>query len=258
MFGTVYLAEFKNRMVAIKQLSKEDISEKDIEEFLAEAEIMRKLPVHRNVVLFIGITLPPDSLSIITEFCEDGSLSTYLAKNPRLSMSLKIQFIRDIAKGMLHLHRGIPNVEVIHRDLAARNILLKNGIALISDFGMSRLKSSDENAKKSVQSIGPLKWMSPESMYERIYSTKSDVFSFAVVMYEIITQEAPWKDLDPLRACDVVGKGHRMIIPSFCPVSLVILIEKCWAHNPKDRPNFVEINNFLSTMNSKGDRSIKH
>jgi len=258
MFGTVYLAEFKNRMVAIKQLSKEDISEKDIEEFLAEAEIMRKLPVHPNVVLFLGITLPPDSLSIITDFCEGGSLSTYLDKNPKLSMSLKIQFIRDIAKGMLHLHCGIPNLEVIHRDLAARNILLKNGIALISDFGMSRLKSSSENIKQSVQSIGPLKWMSPESMYERVYSTKSDVFSFAVVMYEIITQEAPWKDLDPLKACDKVGKGHRMSIPSFCPVPLVILIERCWAHNPKDRPNFVEINNFLSTMNSKGDRSIKH
>jgi len=90
--------------------------------------------------------------------------------------------------------------------------------------------------------------MSPESIYERIYSVKSDVFSFAVVMYEIITQETPWKDLDPIQAAGAIKEGKRMTIPERynCPASLMVLIERCWAQHPEERPNFLEINEYLN------------
>jgi len=247
-FGSVFLAKFNNTKVAVKLLLKKNVTEEDIKAFLAEAEIMRKLPVHPNVVLFRGITLPSDPLSIVTDFCEGGSLETYLEHNRNLSIDLKIQFIKDIAKGMLHLHCGFPEYEVIHRDLAARNILLNRGMAIITDFGLARVKLSVEDTKKTEQFIGPLKWMSPESIYERIYSVKSDVFSFAVVMYEIITQETPWKDLDPVQTAVTVKEGNRMTIPERykCPESLMVLIEKCWAQHPEERPNFLEINEYLN------------
>jgi len=85
--------------VAIKQLSKTNASEEDIKEFIAEAEIMRNLPVHPNVVLFRGVTVPPDPLSIVTDYCNGGSLSEYLKKNPKIPISEKIRLIKDIAKG---------------------------------------------------------------------------------------------------------------------------------------------------------------
>jgi len=195
-------------------------------------------------VLFRGITLPPDPISIVTDFCDGGSLSDLLEKEKKIDISRKIRWIRNIAKGMLHLHRGIPGKEVIHRDLAARNILLKNGFAVITDFGMSRVKTTKEDSRKTQQSIGPVKWMSPEAIFEKQYSTKSDVFSFGVLIYEIITQRIPWDDLDIIQVSKKVSNGERMSIPKacHCPPSVKTLMEHCWA-----------ICDYLSTLDDKGN-----
>jgi len=250
-FGCVYLGILNRTEVAIKQLSKNNASEEDIKEFIAEAELMKNLPVHPNVVLFRGITVPPDPLSIVTDYCNGGSLIEYLKNNPKIPISEKIQFIKDIAKGMLHLHCGIPGKEVIHRDLAARNILLRNGVAVITDFGLSRVKTSVEDYQKTQHNVGPLKWMSPESLIDGKYSIKSDVFSFAVVIYEIITQEPPWKDLNVSQAVVKVSNGDRMALSeSFeCPLTLKMLMEKCWAQLPEDRPDFEKISEVLERIN---------
>jgi len=257
-FGCVYLGVFNRTEVAIKQLSKKDPTEEDIKEFLAEAKIMRKLPVHPNVVLFRGVTLSPDPLSIVTDFCNGGSLSIYLENNPNMPISEKVKFIKDIAKGMLHLHHGVLGKEVIHRDLATRNILLKNGVAVITDFGLSRVKSSMTDYQKTQHSFGPLKWMSPESLFESKYSIKSDVFSFGVVIYEIFTTEKPWKDLTIVEAVQKVENGERMILPKSCECSLALknLMERCWAQEPDDRPNFEEICDFLEKIDEKGNSLV--
>jgi len=151
---------------------------------------------------------------------------------------------------MLHLHCGIPGKEVIHRDLATRNVLLKNGVAVITDFGLSRVKSSTDDYQKTQQNVGPLKWMSPESLFENKYSTKSDVFSFGVVIYEIITQDPPWKDLNPSQAVGKISHGYRMVFPENCdcPPDLKRLMENCWAQLPEDRPDFKEICKYIETM----------
>jgi len=249
-FGCVYLGILNRTEVAIKQLSKTNASEEDIKEFMAEAELMRNLPAHPNVVMFRGVTVPPDPLSIVTDYCNGGSLIEYLKRNPNLPISQKIQFIKDIAKGMLHLHCGSPGKEVIHRDLAARNILLKNGVAVITDFGLSRVKSSVDDYQKTQNNVGPLKWMSPESLFQNKYSTKSDVFSFGVVIYEIITQEPPWKDLNAVQAVGELRDGHRMALPEncICPTAMKELMEKCWAQLPTDRPDFEKICEILDRM----------
>jgi len=241
--------------VAIKQLSKSNATEEDIKEFMAEAELMRNLPPHPNVVMFRGITVPPDPLSIVTDFCNGGPLSEYLKNNPNLPIPEKIRFIKDIAKGMLHLHCGVPGMEVIHRDLAVRNILLKNGIAVITDFGLSRVKASVDDYQKTQSNVGPVKWMSPESLFEGKYSTKSDVFSFAVVIYEIVTQEPPWKGLSVLQAAGKVKDGHRMTIPEGCncPLPLKVLMEKCWDQIADQRPDFEEICEYLGRMDENGN-----
>jgi len=177
-FGSVYLGEYNKTEVAIKQLTKKEVNEEDIEEFNKEAELMKSLPVHPNVVLFRGITLPPDPISIVTDFCEGGSLSDLLEKEKKIDISTKIRWIRNIAKGMLHLHRGIPGKEVIHRDLAARNILLKNGVAVITDFGMSRVKTTKEDSGKTQQSIGP--WDGIRKSKSFRFSTSDIPISFYV------------------------------------------------------------------------------
>src|SRR5262249_30186555 len=107
-------------------------------------------------------------------------------------INTKIRFILEIARGMYHLHTAISGRQIIHRDLAARNILLKKGSCLVADFGMARMKEQNEAAGKTRQEFGPLKWMAPESFKEGHYSTKSDVFSFAVTVYEILAQTEPW------------------------------------------------------------------
>jgi len=249
-FGCVYLGILDKSEVAIKQLLKLNTTEEDIKEFMAEAEIMRNLPAHPNVVLFRGVTVPPDPLSIVTDYCNGGSLSEYLKNNPNIPISEKLQFIKDIAKGMLHLHCGIPVNEVIHRDLAARNILLRNGVAVITDFGLSRVKSSVDDYQKTQQNVGPLKWMSPESIFENKYSTKSDVFSFGVVIYEIITQEPPWKDLSAVQAVVELKFGNRMRLPENCecPPVLKMLMKTCWAQLPSDRPDFQKICKILENI----------
>jgi len=207
------------------------------------------------VIPFRGVTVPPDPLSIVTDYCNGGSLSEYLINHPKLPISEKLQFIKDIAKGMLHLHCGILGNEVIHRDLAARNILLRNGVAVITDFGLSRVKTSIDDYQKTQNNIGPVKWMSPESLFENKYSAKSDVFSFGVVIYEIIAQEPPWKDLNPLQAAGKVKDGYRMILPEscICPPTLKELMEKCWAQLPADRPDFEKICGILERMDSNGN-----
>jgi len=105
------------------------------------------------------------------------------------------------------------------------------------------VKASVDDYQRTETNVGPVKWMSPESLFERKYSTKSDVFSFGVVIYEILAQEPPWKDLTPIETSAKVRDGYRMMLPKNCdcPPALQELMERCWAQRPSERPDFVEI-----------------
>jgi len=142
-------------------------------------------------------------------------------------------------------------MEIIHRDLAARNILLKRGVALISDLGMARMKTDENEFEKTYENIGPIKWMSPESFLKKEYSKKSDVFSFGVLMWEIITRQEPWAGLSAVQASHEVAKGNRMEIPKTCNPILKNLIQMCWRENPGERPDFYQILEALLSIKIK-------
>jgi len=233
----------KKTEVAVKQLNATNMTEKDTKDFMNEAMTMKQLPPHPNVVLFRGICIEP--LCIVVDYYKEGSLHDFLRTNNEITDNMKISWATDIAKGMFHIHTGFNNKEVIHRDLAVRNVLLKGGTALISDFGMARIKETQEDTKQTVQNVGPLKWMAPESLTDQKYSKKSDVFSYSITIFEIVTRGNPWPDINPVQASQKVIKGERNNIPTNCPPILKKIMELCWRQSPEERPDFNEILDLL-------------
>ncbi|PRP83471.1 CLL4A clavata1-like receptor S/T protein kinase protein [Planoprotostelium fungivorum] len=235
-FGIVFGAQWRGIKVAVKQVKAEYVDEYQVKEFLHEVAVMQNLRPHPHVVLFMGITLPPSPLSIITEYCGGGSLLTYLRQNPELPLDQKMKFIMQIAQGMLHLHME----KIIHRDLAVRNILLTSHLdAKVADFGMSRQQDNVDNAQTTATTIGPIRWMAPEAITERKYSTKTDVFSFGVLVWEIVTNKEPFEGIDNvLVAVAVIKEDARLQIPDDTDILLKKLMDGCWKTAPIERPNF--------------------
>jgi len=203
--------------------------------------VMKGLRPHANVILLLGIT-PPPRLCIVAEYCEKGSLYNYLHSQSPIDDDQKIKFVKGIASGMSHLHTE----GIIHRDLAARNILLSEGlIPKISDFGLSRFGSADdENQTKS--DVGPLKWMAPEAIKQRVYGKKTDVFSFGVTVWEIVVRDDPYRGMDPLTvATQVCYKGLRLEIPQDSPPLLAELMYAVFQEDPTVRPDFRQISKVI-------------
>jgi serine/threonine protein kinase len=120
-FGIVFLGNLNNTPVAVKQLHSQQMGDKELKEFIAEATTMKNIPPHPNLVLFRGMCLEP--LCLITDYCDGGSLYSLLKSNQDIAEETKVKWVNDICNGMLHLHHGF-DIQVIHRDLAARNILV--------------------------------------------------------------------------------------------------------------------------------------
>ncbi|PRP82088.1 hypothetical protein PROFUN_03778 [Planoprotostelium fungivorum] len=233
-YGIVFRAEWNDEIVAVKQMKMDRMGETQMSDFLSEVSILQRLPPHRNVVLFRAATFPPQPLSMITEFCGGGSLYAYLRNHPGMLPNEKLRLVTEIARGMRHLHQQ----KVVHRDLALRNILLSDQLeAKVSDFGLSRVNSNgDGSTTKS--DVGPLKWMSPEAVTESRYSTKSDVFSFGVVVWEIFEEQDPFPEVTAVEAAFQVVNGQRLEFTN-CPYPwLIRLVQSCWEKEPKNRPSF--------------------
>jgi len=242
-FGVVFSAYWRGQKVAVKEIKNEHISADDLKKFIEEAELMRNLKPHANVVLFLGVVMNP--FCIVTEFLEGGDLHTFLKSNYDISIELQLSIIKDIARGMFHLSlEGI-----VHRDLAARNVLLTKDLsAKVSDFGLSRIADAD-NVIYSKSDIGPLKWMAPEAIRRKKYSEKSDVWAFGVTCWEIISREEPFKDMDAVQvATAVVGEGLRPEIPPNTHPQLADIIMATWETEPEMRPTFHQLINLLETV----------
>eukprot|EP01119_Soliformovum_irregulare_P011028 TRINITY_DN2733_c0_g2_i1.p1 TRINITY_DN2733_c0_g2~~TRINITY_DN2733_c0_g2_i1.p1 ORF type:complete len:811 (+),score=148.20 TRINITY_DN2733_c0_g2_i1:68-2434(+) len=241
-FGVVYRARWREMDVAVKRLLNEDhMQAEDIINFKVEAQVLKNLKSHPNVVLFLGIMSAPNPLSIVMEYCDGGSLWNAVERAP-LPFKTMAKLLHQVALGMLHLH----SENVVHRDLAARNILLQHGmeVAKVCDFGLSRNVEKKDSTTKS--EVGPLKWMAPESLEDRRYSSKSDVWSFGVLVWEVTHQSEPYPHLTAVEAAiAVISRREMPQIQPHVHASLRSLMNACWQRDPLERPDFVVISRTL-------------
>ncbi|KAI8536931.1 hypothetical protein RHMOL_Rhmol10G0295000 [Rhododendron molle] len=242
-FGDLYKGTYCSQEVAIKVL-KADLLNKDmLTEFAQEVFIMRKIR-HKNVVQFIGACTRPPNLCILTEFMSRGSVYNFLHKQRgafKFPALLKVAL--DVSKGMNYLHQN----NIIHRDLKTANLLMdEHEVVKVADFGVARVQTQPG---VMTAETGTYRWMAPEVIEHKPYDHKADVFSFGVVLWELLTGEVPYLYLTPLQAAvGVVQQGLRPTIPKNTNPKLVELLERCWQQNPTLRPDFSEIIEMLQHM----------
>eukprot|EP00747_Dinoflagellata_sp_TGD_P165726 gnl/TRDRNA2_/TRDRNA2_187440_c0_seq1.p1 gnl/TRDRNA2_/TRDRNA2_187440_c0~~gnl/TRDRNA2_/TRDRNA2_187440_c0_seq1.p1 ORF type:complete len:389 (-),score=62.53 gnl/TRDRNA2_/TRDRNA2_187440_c0_seq1:104-1138(-) len=241
------------------------------------AEFQRELSVllqlrHPNLVLFMGASpLPAGSPMIVSELCEGGTVFQLLHERPELTLpwSQRLKVAVDTAKGMNFLHRQ----RVVHRDLKSLNLLLAAHVTnaedlpltKISDFGLSRhlparsISGADPACGGILMTsgVGTYHWMAPEVLGGFGYDEKVDVYSYAIVLYELICRRVPFDGtgLEPVSVAVAVSRGCRpelRHVPSSCPVDLRKLMERCWAHAPVARPPFDAILEVLKTLVPNG------
>eukprot|EP01119_Soliformovum_irregulare_P025030 TRINITY_DN9140_c1_g1_i1.p1 TRINITY_DN9140_c1_g1~~TRINITY_DN9140_c1_g1_i1.p1 ORF type:complete len:808 (-),score=157.86 TRINITY_DN9140_c1_g1_i1:51-2474(-) len=243
-FGEVYRGQWRSSTVAVKMIKSEKVSEKALNELLAEAEFMQEMQPHRNVVTFLGVCQDP--LCIVTEFLENGSLDS-LWKRMETPWKMKLQMIRDIAAGMLHLSLE----KIIHKDLAARNILIGRDFeAKVADFGLS-IVSSEVDSVYLKSEVGPIKWMAPESLLKRKWSSKSDVWSFGITVLEILNQRVPYHHYTNAKAIELIFNQQlnpEEDFPDDLPPDLKFMLQQCFIIEPNGRITFQEVCSVLNRI----------
>ncbi|CAK1553046.1 unnamed protein product [Leptosia nina] len=277
----------ENKDVAVKML-KDFPSVEEIRSFRAEMELMKSVGCHPHVVSLVGCCRGRKPF-IIAEYCSRGDLLTYLRCSWDLMITRRnakyynnnddyrklkgkrdtslvinrlydlqaicdteltfldlLSFCRQIAMGMEFLASN----RVVHRDLAARNILVTIDRTLkIADFGLSRDIYQENQYKQKGNGKMPVKWMALESLTHRIYTTQSDVWSFGVVMWEIVTMGgAPYPAVGASRLPRLLRAGYRMPRPSNCSGQLYELMLSCWHERPRSRPTFGELHHALDAL----------
>ncbi|KAF2306315.1 hypothetical protein GH714_016408 [Hevea brasiliensis] len=253
-YGDLYRGTYCSQEVAIKILKPERVSAEMLREFSQEVYIMRKIR-HKNVVQFIGACTQPPNLCIVTEFMARGSIYDFLHKQKGVfKLSSLIKVATDVSRGMNYLHQN----NIIHRDLKTANLLMdENEVVKVADFGVARVQTQ---SGVMTAETGTYRWMAPEVIEHKPYDHKADVFSFAIVLWELLTGELPYSYLTPLQAAvGVVQKGLRPTIPKNAHPKLAELLERCWRQDPSQRPNFSEIIDILQQIakevtNDKEDR----
>nr|XP_020649442.1 leukocyte tyrosine kinase receptor [Pogona vitticeps] len=233
--------------VAIKTLP-EVCSEQDEMDFLMEALIISKFN-HQNIVQCIGVSLQTLPRFILLELMTGGDMKTFLRQNrPRvnqpsiLTMQDLLNIARDIACGCKYLEEN----HFIHRDIAARNCLLTcsgpGRVAKIGDFGMARDIYRASYYRKGGRAMLPVKWMPPEAFLEGIFTSKTDTWSFGVLLWEIFSLGyMPYPCKTNQEVLEFVTSGGRMDPPKNCPGPVYRIMTQCWQHSPEYRPNFSTI-----------------
>jgi len=246
-FGAVYLAEYQGFPVAVKFL-KCELSEKDVNKVLEELKVMRKLK-HPNIVLLMGAAIDSHNrIMIITEYASRGDLKNCLDEIDSIAKRMRIA--RELARGLSWCHHH----HITHRDLKLENIFITDNWGVkIGDFGLS---IQDKDGKGWYNFRGNVKYSAPELLRERAlrdqgprifpYGVKTDVYSFGLLWYEILTRQSPFKDKpEEYKGREGQAKytleGHRPVPPPDWPKDLRKIMQICWQDDPKERPTFTDI-----------------
>ncbi|KAL1089464.1 hypothetical protein V6Z11_D07G022700 [Gossypium hirsutum] len=238
-YGEVYRADWNGTEVAVKKFLDQDFSGDALVQFKCEVEIMLRLR-HPNVVLFMGAVTHSPHFSILTEFLPRGSLYKLLHRpNQQLDEKRRMRMALDVAKGMNYLHTSHPTI--VHRDLKTPNLLVdKNWVVKVCDFGLSRMKHHTFLSSKST--AGTPEWMAPEVLRNEPANEKCDVYSFGVILWELVTLRIPWKGLNPMQVVGAVGfQNRRLEIPEEVDPTVAQIIRECWQTEPHLRPSFAQL-----------------
>ncbi|XP_026121133.1 tyrosine-protein kinase receptor Tie-1 isoform X3 [Carassius auratus] len=261
-FGQVIKAMVKKdgiKMSAAIKMLKEFASENDHRDFAGELEVLCKLGQHPNIINLIGACENRGYLYIAIEYAPYGNLLDFLRKSrvletdpafakehgtaSTLTSQQLLQFAADVATGMHYL----SDKQFIHRDLAARNVLVgDNLVAKIADFGLSR--GEEVYVKKTMGRL-PVRWMAIESLNYSVYTTKSDVWSFGVLLWEIVSLGGtPYCGMTCAELYEKLPQGYRMEQPRNCDDEVYELMRQCWRDRPYERPPFSQISVQLNRM----------
>ncbi|EDL37948.1 Eph receptor A5, isoform CRA_a [Mus musculus] len=244
--GCLKLPGKRELPVAIKTL-KVGYTEKQRRDFLGEASIMGQFD-HPNIIHLEGVVTKSKPVMIVTEYMENGSLDTFLKKNDgQFTVIQLVGMLRGIAAGMKYL----SDMGYVHRDLAARNILINsNLVCKVSDFGLSRVLEDDPEAAYTTRGGKiPIRWTAPEAIAFRKFTSSSDVWSYGIVMWEVVSYgERPYWEMTNQDVIKAVEEGYRLPSPMDCPAALYQLMLDCWQKDRNSRPKFDEIVNMLDKL----------
>ncbi|XP_059140212.1 tyrosine-protein kinase SYK-like [Physella acuta] len=241
--GMCQLSKSKTVPVAVKTLKNNDPAGE--REILSEANLMKTLN-HQHIVRMIGVC-KGESLMLVMELAELGPLKKYLERHLEMKLSHQVEMMLQICDGMTYLE----SMDVVHRDLAARNVLLvTDHFAKISDFGMSRMvDNSSEYYLAHGPGRWPLMWYAPECLYYHKFDHKSDVWSFGVTMWEIMSFGArPYDRKKPQQILHFIESGNRLSKPRNCDDRIYRIMLSCWEFTKDLRPNFSELKDDLKKL----------
>uniref|UniRef100_A0AAY4AYM6 non-specific protein-tyrosine kinase n=1 Tax=Denticeps clupeoides TaxID=299321 RepID=A0AAY4AYM6_9TELE len=238
-FGEVYEGVYKKsgKKINVAVKTCKDCSQDVMEKFMSEAVIMKNLN-HPHIVSLIGI-IEEHPVWIIMELYQYGELGSYLKENQStLTSVMLVLFSLQICKALAYLE----GINMVHRDIAVRNVLVATPDCVkLGDFGLSRYIEQEEYYKASVSRL-PIKWMAPESINFRRFTSASDVWMFAVCVWEIMSfGKQPFFWLGNRDVINQLEQGIRLPKPDSCPPALYSLMTRCWSYDPPDRPSFTEL-----------------
>lgn len=259
-FGKVVRAEVQGvkrpglaSTVAVKML-KEGHTDSELMDLVSEMEMMKMIGTHINIINLLGCCTQDGPLYVVVEYAAHGNLRDYLRNNrpssgyeraigqemDAITQKDLVSFAFQVARGMEYL----ASKKCIHRDLAARNVLVsEDRIMKIADFGLARDIHSQDYYRKTSEGRLPVKWMAPEALFHRVYTSQSDVWAFGILLWEIMTLGGtPYPTVPSVeKLFQLLRDGHRMDKPSNCSLEIYMIMRECWRYQPTQRPTFKEL-----------------
>jgi len=241
-------------IVAVKML-KDGHTDREMADLVSEMEMMKVIGKHVNIINLIGCCTQEGPLYVLVEYAPNGNLRDYLrAHRPcsgyeraigddlttkTLTHKNLVSFSYQAARGMEYL----ASKRCIHRDLAARNVLVtEDRVMKIADFGLARDVHNIDYYKKTTDGRLPVKWMAPEALFDRVYTSQSDVWSFGILLWEIMTLGGtPYPSVPIEKLFMLLREGHRMEKPPKCSLEIYLMMRECWQNSPHNRPTFCEL-----------------